>query len=228
MQVVSLEEQQKRRGFLTGQELKCMRSELSMSLREFAKLVGVTHSVINQIENGVKLQSAGTDSLIRNRFIAYKEKTDPKRVRAKKVFSYLIQQIDTSKLFLNKMMFYIDFWHFKKTGESITGMTYIPLQYGPCPDGYDTLLKEMIEEKTVSQIKGHRFKLNSTPDMSELTPEEMETINTVIKIGLKDNAEKLFNLSHEERGFIETPLYQPISHEYAKDLRIEELLSEIA
>ena len=87
----------------------------------------------------------------------------------------------------------------------------------------------MIADGEITAIEGHRFRVNKTPDMSEFSVEEMESINDIIKLAKNDKGQKLFDLSHEERGFIETPLYETISYEkYAKDLKIEELLNEIA
>mgnify|MGYP002508221313 CR=1 FL=1 len=40
---------------------------------------------------------------------------------------------------LNKLMFYADFNHYRKTGQSISGLQYRALNFGPVPDHYATI-----------------------------------------------------------------------------------------
>ncbi len=40
---------------------------------------------------------------------------------------------------LNKLMFYSDFNHYRKTGQSISGLQYRALNFGPVPDHYATI-----------------------------------------------------------------------------------------
>ena len=150
---------------------------------------------------------------------------NPQRKRLKQVFLRLIEKVDTSKIFLNKIMFYVDFWHYTKFHKSITGTNYIPLQYGPCPEHYHEILKEMIDGSLISCEADHCFKVNLSPDLRGFTQDEIQTIDEIIALAQTDRGKKLFDLSHQEKGFLETPLYQPISYEiYARDLKIENLI----
>jgi DNA-binding transcriptional regulator YiaG len=224
-----VEKKQKSLGFLTGREIRSLRDQMGMTVRDFGAFLKMDSGNLSSIENGHLIQSKPNDQLIRIRTEEYITRNSPQRKKLKKVFAHMIQTVGTSKLFLNKMMFYVDFWNFKKLGKSLTGGSYTPFQYGPCPVGYHEILKEMIADCEITAIEGHRFRVTKTPDMSEFSVEEMESINDIIKLARNDKGQKLFNLSHEEKGFIETPLYETISYEkYAKDLKIEELLNEIA
>lgn len=223
-----VETKQRSLGFLTSSEVRGLRAQTEMSVRTFGEFVKVNYATISAIENGYAIQNKTSDQVIRTKAEAYIKRNAPERKKVKKIFSHMIQTVGTSKLFLNKMMFYVDFWNFKRSGKSLTGGNYTPLQYGPCPVDYHEILQEMIADGDITAIEGHRFRVNKTPDMSEFSVEEMESINDIIKLAKNDKGQKLFDLSHEERGFIETPLYETISYEkYAKDLKIEELLNEI-
>ncbi len=223
----AVEEKQKELGILTGDDIRAIRTEMKMSYGKMGKFLQIPYSNIAHWEAGTLIQDRAIDQLIRIRTDEYLKKQLPSRKKLKSIFSHMIQQVDTSKMFLNKMAFYVDFWNLKRLGKSITESTYVPLQYGPCPDNYHEILKEMIDEGLVTPIEGHRFKVNIDPDMSDFTSDEMQTIDDVVKVAQTDKGKKLFDKSHKERGFKETPLYQPIHPDYAKDLKIEELLDEI-
>ena len=223
----AVEKRQKSLGFLTGVEVRKLRDQTGMTVRVFGEFLSIHYATISSVENGYSIQTKTADQVIRTKAEAYIKRNAPSRKKVKRVFAHMIQTVGTSKLFLNKMMFYVDFWNFKRLGKSLTGGNYTPLQYGPCPVDYHEILQEMIADGDITAIEGHRFRVNKTPDMSEFSVEEMESINDIIKLAKNDKGQKLFDLSHEERGFIETPLYETISYEYAKDLKIEELLNEI-
>ena len=224
----ALEEKQKDLGFLIGSEIRALREKTGLKGKEFAELVKIDNTTISGLENGYLLQTKMADQIIRMKSQEYIKQNDPSRKKLKAVFAYLMRHAETSKLFLNKMMFYVDFWNYKNWGKSITGADYIPLQYGPCPNDYQEILQEMINDHEITPIYGHCFTVNNPPDMSEFSAEELKTIDRVVALASTDKGKKLFDLSHEEKGFIETPLYETISYEYAKDLKIEELLNEIA
>lgn len=40
---------------------------------------------------------------------------------------------------LNKEMYYVDFYSYKKYGRSISGLAYRAIQYGPVPEHYETV-----------------------------------------------------------------------------------------
>ena len=223
-----LEKRQKEKGLLTGEELRELREQTGLTVREFGALTKINYGRISAIENGYVIQSKANDQVIRMKTKEFIKRNNPARKKLKRVFAKLMQQVDTSKLFLNKIMFYVDFWNFKKTDKSITGGEYIPLQYGPCPKDYDEILQEMIDDGEITPIKGYSFNVNKEPDMSEFSKEEMETINEIISLAKHDKGQELFELSHKEKGFMETPSYETIPYEYAKDLKIDyELLEEI-
>lgn len=223
----AVKKKQKELGCLTGDEIKQMRKKMGLSLRAFGEFLQIPYTNICHWETYNLIQDRATDQYIRIKYSQYLNSQHPQRKRLKKVFMVVIQNVDTSKIFLNKILFYIDFWHFRKFSKSITGTNYIPLQYGPCPENYHEILKEMIDERLIYSEKGHRFRLNVAPNMMEFNADEIQTIDEVTEIAKTDKGKKLFDLSHEEAGFLETPLYQTISYEkYSIFLRIEELLKK--
>ena len=122
---------------------------------------------------------------------------------------------------MNKILFYIDFYHFKKHGISITGSKYVPLQYGPCPDRFQEHFQRYIDQGVLIPLNGYKFEIGQEPDMSIFTEQEMETINHVFNLCKDDGGRKLYELSHEEEGYLKTPACQPISYgKHASELKI--------
>lgn len=139
----------------------------------------------------------------------------------KNTFLFLVRNVKTTKLFFNKILFYIDFLHFKKHGISITGSKYVPLQYGPCPDRFQEHIQRYIDQGVLIPLKGYEFEVAEEPDMSIFSEEEMETINYVLSFCKEDGGKRLYDLSHEEEGYLKTPACQPISYgQYASELKI--------
>jgi hypothetical protein len=125
-----------------------------------------------------------------------------------------------SPLFLNKAMFYADFVHYKKHGRSLTGAKYIPLEYGPCPDQYQSLFERMKELNLISSVGRHNIEPKVQPDMTQFDDKEIETLKTIYQLAEKDGGQTLFDKSHEEEAFLQTKSYEPISYDFAKKLRL--------
>jgi len=216
------------KGFLIGQDIRNLRAQTGMTLRKFGALLNIHYSKISAVENGYEIQTKAADQVIRMKSQEYITKNHPSRKKLKKILTYLLQQTGNTRVLLNTLMFYIDFWHFKKTHSSITQADYIPLQDAPYPKSFHEIIQEMIDGGELTPIKEHRFKINKEADISEFTKEELATIDDLIALSAHKKGKNIFDLSQEEKGFIETPLYKTIPYEYAKDLKIEELLDEIA
>ena len=224
----SVKKAQIEKGFLIGEDIRNLRAQAGMTLREFGALLNIHYSKISAIENGYEIQTRVADQIIRMKAQEYITKNHPGRKKLKKTLAYILQQSGNTRVLLNTLMFYIDFWYFKKTHSSITKTHYIPFQDAPYPKSFHEIIQEMIDSGELTPIKGHRFKLNKEADISDFTKEELSTIDELIALSSHKKGKKIFELSQKEKGFIETPLYKTIPYEYAKDLKIEELLYEIA
>ena len=74
---------------------------------------------------------------------------NPEQIREMTV--YISGQVsELSKTKLMKLLFYSDFYHFKQRGRSISGLRYAHLPFGPAPDGWNTLLTWLEQEKDIS------------------------------------------------------------------------------
>ena len=138
----------------------------------------------------------------------------------KNVALFLVKHTKESIIFLNKLHFYIDFFHFKKHGISLTGARYVPLKYGPCPDQYRTIYAGLESKKYLKENKDHSYEALSDPDLTLFDDHERETLEFIHKLCHSQGVKKLYNLSHLEKGYRETDECAFISYAFAQDLLI--------
>lgn len=225
-------------GLLTSKEIIAYREALDMSQAAFARYLNVGEASVKRWETYF-IQDASQDDHIRLRCDqAYAEinflniywkfhKADVfsgwkkfSLERFKAVGLYFLEKAQISLLFLNKIHFYADFLHFKKHGHSITGARYTPLKYGPCPDQFK-ILYEAFENKGLIQRHGeHSYKAKVEADLALFDDQERATLEELYSMFKRRGGKGLYNLSHEEKGFTDTPECRFISYDYAKDLKI--------
>jgi DNA-binding transcriptional regulator YiaG len=134
------------------------------------------------------------------------------------------------KTSLNKILFYIDFAHYKKNGFAITGCQYSAIQMGPVPNWFETTY-EKLAEKNEFEIHYHllqegnfgvQFKArkDNRCDEALFTQEEIQTMDEVINLLGKKRAKELIDTSHEEIAWIKNHKDKKvIAYDYAFELK---------
>lgn len=108
---------------------------------------------------------------------------------------------------LNKLMFYADFRHYRKTGRSISGLRYRAIQYGPVPEHYDTIYDniagiEKSNEITAYGTESTSFHIIEELPFKKLSEQELETLNTIWASIGSLKARDLVELSHKESAWL--------------------------
>lgn len=108
---------------------------------------------------------------------------------------------------LNKLMFYADFSHYRKTGRSISGLRYRAIQYGPVPEHFDTIYDnisgiEKSNEITIYGTESTSLHLTREAGTTELTDEELATLNTIFTSVGNLKAREIVELSHKEIAWL--------------------------
>ncbi|MDE5874800.1 MAG: DUF4065 domain-containing protein [Muribaculaceae bacterium] len=103
---------------------------------------------------------------------------------------------------LNKLMFYSDFCNYRKTGQSISGLQYRALNFGPVPDHYATIYdnvpnlhKRIIEAHDMVSTLLYFSGPNGFNELSEI---EKETIDYVIEHLKPLTVSNIIEASHKE------------------------------
>lgn len=132
------------------------------------------------------------------------------------------------RLKLNKLLFYADFYHYKLTGFSLTGLSYRAIQYGPVPTFYDNIYTYYENEGVISsnwtkEKNGsgkELFQANLEFDTKYYSIEELETIDAIVNMFKNISSWDLVDISHKEKGWMELQSNKGIIsyQEYAFDL----------
>jgi putative zinc finger/helix-turn-helix YgiT family protein len=128
---------------------------------------------------------------------------------------------------LNKLLFYVDFKHFKEYTTSITGAQYAHIPFGPAPDNYDLyypiLIRQdalEIEEVDYPGFSGERLIAKRKPDLNVFSDSELH-IMTLVKEHFKEyDASRISDYSHKEKGYRDTEIGKSISYRYAESLTL--------
>jgi len=148
------------------------------------------------------------------------------------VIAFLDKQLkNLYKTKLNKLLFYCDFEAYRKTGFSITGLSYRAIPFGPVPADYDKVFLRLnddgkIEINEIAFDNGHYGEVIRAKDSLQettLSDDQIAILKTVVKKFKKASSKDLVEISHKELAWIEnheerrTISYQ----EYAFSLNIE-------
>lgn len=226
-------------GLLTASQIVAYREELGMSQSAFARYLNVGEASIKRWET-YYVQDASQDELIRlkcddasaemNFLDVNWKKNDPDLLNGNRKFNfqifknvvlYLLKHIEESKrsnLFLNKLLFYVDFRHFEKYGTSLTGARYSPLKYGPCPDQFRAMFNTLISKGVLKERKNLSYEVMLEADLNLFDDNEKETLNEIIHYCKKLGVQKIYDLSHKEKAYTETEECSFINYKFAKDL----------
>ena len=102
---------------------------------------------------------------------------------------------------LNKEMFYADFLHYKLHGQSISGLQYQAIQYGPVPVHYDTVYDniEGISKEIVVAHDMESTKLRcDSCNTNVFNEQELKTLGDVLAKIKPMSTQEVIDKSHEE------------------------------
>ncbi|MBS3904135.1 MAG: DUF4065 domain-containing protein [Simkania sp.] len=223
---------------LTSSQIIAYREELGMSQTAFAGYLNVGEASVKRWETYF-IQDLSQDDHIRlkcdeayaefNYLNVYWKRHDPDIFSGNRKFNlqlfkqvaiFLVKKTKASIMYLNKLHFYADFLHFKKYGVSLTGVRYIPLKYGPCPDQFRIIYENLVGGGYLAKRNEKSFEALAEPDLSLFDEHELNTLNEIIEIYNSLGVKKIYSLSHKEKGYKETSECKFISYAFAKDLQI--------
>ena len=146
----------------------------------------------------------------------------PEKLR--EVLLYVLDRVggkpNVGETVLYKLLYFIDFDYFEKTGKSITGLTYIHNHFGPSPvNDFRAVVDDMrahdeldIIETRFFDNKLKKYLSQKKPDLQNLSAGEIKHIDEELaRLGDK-NATELSDLSHKDTPWIFAKQGQPIDY----------------
>lgn len=150
----------------------------------------------------------------------------PSLEKARQMVVYFASICNPFTTKMNKLLYFSDFLNYKRTGYSISGMTYQAITWGPVPERYDGLygnvsdIVERVVEFYSDDVSGERLKTNYEFDNSLFTEEELKSMEKVANRFKNMTTRDIILISHDETAWIENKVKEDfISYQYAFDLK---------
>ena len=147
--------------------------------------------------------------------------------KVENIISYIASKVKNLTITsLNKYLWYIDMLSFNKRAIAITGLTYQNQKFGPTIvyKKYDelSLLDDKYQREDIETENGNTTKIisNNNFDLDKISSSEKEIIDTIIKLLKNKNVTDISEMSHREDGWKKTKRFEPISFEYAMNLKL--------
>jgi transcriptional regulator with XRE-family HTH domain len=112
---------------------------------------------------------------------------------------------------LNKLMFYTDFLHYRRTSYGITGVTYKAIQMGPVPNNYGSLYDDVIEKRFANvrvvefgEYEGEQFYTDGTTELEYkdmFSESEIKAMEDVANTFKNHKTRHIIGTSHEEHAW---------------------------
>jgi len=159
-----------------------------------------------------------------------------KYVNAILFFIENVQNLGRTKLY--KLLYFLDFDHYEKYGESVTGESYLNKELGPVPGHAEEVINKMKEDKLldilpepVMDFVRHKFVAKVHHDPKVFSPTEIEMLCQVAEKWKYHTANEIVSATHGEAPWIATARDEIIPYPYAyyrnKFAEDEELAQEV-
>ena len=128
---------------------------------------------------------------------------------------------------LNKLLYYLDFVHFRDHKKPVTGDTYIHQGYGPVPARIDEILAKLksdglIDTKAVphndAEMINFELKDESKLDESDFSTEQKKLLKQICDQFGNWPTEKIVAQTHLEAPWFYSKPYEIVDYAYARDI----------
>jgi uncharacterized phage-associated protein len=132
------------------------------------------------------------------------------RKKTKNVILYFAEHLEPFKTKLNKLLFYSDFACFRQYAQSITGLKYKAIEYGPVPSNYDVLYGILAEQEIIdieySMTKFGEVEKIVPPKKNHFDPSlfsdaELEILKYIADTFKSTSASDIAEISHRETAW---------------------------
>ncbi|MCO5259801.1 MAG: DUF4065 domain-containing protein [Crocinitomicaceae bacterium] len=142
---------------------------------------------------------------------------------------YFSEKLEPFKTKMNKLLFYADFFMFKQSCFSISGVRYKAINMGPVPHNFQSIFEYLANKNEINIVYtqfpkgyiGEQFKARKGRTFNEqlFLKSELETLEKVAKIFKSTTTNNIIELSHLENAWSKNEKDKNIiSYEYAFEL----------
>lgn len=142
----------------------------------------------------------------------------------KNALLYITQKIgaqpNVGQTVLYKILYFCDFDYYEKYEEQLIGAKYMRNHYGPTPIEFGAIVKQMIKNGEIEEVKTKFFDMDQTKylpvrsaDVSVFTGRELQHINEEIERFGNKTATEISDFSHRDTPWLATPEGEIIDYE---------------
>lgn len=162
-----------------------------------------------------------------NNYSGYRK---PSMEKMANMILYFAEHLKPSETMMNKLLFYADFYNYKKTAFSISGSNYMAHNYGPVPLRYGGIFDYASNKRYVfiniedfgNNFWGKCFYKTKHRDFNNelFNEEELKSLELVRETFKRSNATQIMEKSHEEKAWINNEKDKNlIDYNYSFELR---------
>lgn len=201
------------------QDIKQLRKDYGMSQEDLAQKLAISRPTLASIESGSRSMTKKEMQMLEEVFSfasTHEELKNPafridipqkNMEKFKQILLYLTQKVgaraNVGMTVLYKLLYFIDFDYYEKYEEQLMGLTYFKNTHGPAPREFVKVVEEMKKNEQLVEIKNKYFSHTQIkflplvdPDLSRITGQELEMIDSVIARYAGKSANELSELSH--------------------------------
>ncbi|MEX2405448.1 MAG: type II toxin-antitoxin system antitoxin SocA domain-containing protein [Candidatus Paceibacterota bacterium] len=196
--------------------IKQLRTERSITQKELADILGVSRNTVVLLEKGERdltVEEAKTLSRVLGiRVEALSGGQMPDFEKYKQIILFILSltggdgRIPKTKL--AKILYLADFTHFYHTMESMSGMQYRKIQYGPVPDEFFRALEELewehlinVEIKEKEEYVTHLVSLTDggkAADVDQVSGSEKSLLRKIMKKWENKSTRDIIGFTHQQ------------------------------
>lgn len=218
-----------------GEKIKRLREIAELSQEELAEKIGLSRVAISQLEGGNRglevqewIKISHVFGIPVDFLLSEEQPINPMRrkktqkikfneEKLKNIILYVLEKCggrpNVGETVLYKLLYFLDFDYFELYNKSITGMSYVKLQFGPVPCAfeYNPVIRKMVnrEELKILNQKYHnkiqkRYIALTNADISIFEPSELKLVDETIARLSHLNATMIENYVHGDAPWDKT------------------------
>lgn len=143
-----------------------------------------------------------------NEYSGYRK---PDFEKISQVIAYLNGKIELFKTKLNKLLFYADFIMYQRTGQSMTGIRYRAIPFGPVPAEYEKLYLKLQDDQKIKLVEvgfengnyGEQIISSQKTNPESFSDTEIKVLEDIVNKFRGLTTKEIVDISHNELAWIE-------------------------
>lgn len=230
----------KKVGLMQAKEMEQVREELGLTKLAFCEMLQIPRMTYDRwlkglvqgeaMDQAVRAKLDPTVAAINNLNLVWIELSkkmgkfrgniEPQLEKLKELIMYFLKKkgdAKLGKLYLNKLVWYVDQFSFNRSEVGVTGTVYLALQHGPIISSYDQVFRVMRLQGLIRENGENDYTISKEVEFVRLNERELKIADYVWD-QWKNRLTQLPKKSHDEAGWKNTEGLECISYSLSRPL----------